>query len=104
MMFPKQKRFESEKYLEFVRSLPCCMKIFHFKCGNVSSRKKSDPHHVKSKKSGGSDLTCIPMCRAHHSEIHSQGIISFQAKHKIDLRDIQIDCLQKFIEEELSND
>lgn len=95
----KPKRYENEEYLEFVRKQRCC--IDDHKCRPVSDKKVSDPHHVKSKKSGGSDLTCVPMCRFHHGDFHNIGIITFQTKYQIDLRDVQIIMLQKFIEEKM---
>jgi hypothetical protein len=95
----KPKRYENEEYLEFIRKQPCCVE--HVGCRPVSSKKRSDPHHVKSKKSGGSDLESVPMCRFIHGDIHNIGVITFQTKYQVDLRDVQIDCLQKFVEEEM---
>jgi hypothetical protein len=90
-MFPKPTRFKCERYLDFIRSLPCC------NCG-----KKSDPHHTKTRGSGGSDLTAIPCCRECHTE-GGYSWVKFQEKHSIDFKEIMIDCLQKFIEKEVCN-
>lgn len=95
----KQKRYVNEEYLEFIRKQPCC--VDNFDCRPVSQEKRSDPHHVKSQKSGGSDLGCVPLCRLHHGFFHSIGILTFQTKYQIDLKDVQIDCLQKFIERKM---
>lgn len=93
MNLQKPKRFESEKYKEFIRKQKCCACNTHI----IGRKPETDPHHVKSKGAGGSDLTCIPLCRKHHTEIHWSAV-KFQVKYNIDLKSIQIECLQKFIE------
>jgi len=42
-----------------------------------------DPHHVKSKKSGGDDIdsNLMPLCRREHQEIHRIGINRFITKY-----------------------
>ena len=59
-MFPKPHRYESKAYLEFVRSMACC----------VCMEQETDAHHVKTVGAGGSDLGVIPLCRLHHQEWH----------------------------------
>jgi len=36
-----------------------------------------DAHHVKTRGAGGSDIieNLMPLCRAHHSEIHAKGLM-----------------------------
>lgn len=72
---PKPKTYRSKKYLAFTRSRPCAI------CGMPDS----DPHHVKDKNSGmgikGSDLSAVPLCRVHHSQIDSVGNKTFQEIH-----------------------
>ena len=85
MNLQKPKRYESEKYKEFIRDLPCCA----CNVNRLHGRAQSDPHHMRSKGAGGSDLTCIPLCRKHHTEIHWSSV-KFQVKYIIDLKDIQI--------------
>lgn len=66
MNLQKQNRWKSQKYIDYVKTLPCVI------CG-----KDSEPHHIKGigNMSGGSlkapDWTCQPMCHIHHIEMHS---------------------------------
>lgn len=93
---PKPKRYENKEYKEFIRNLPCCV----FRCGNTNKKGKVDPHHTKSVGSGGSDLTCVPLCAEHHTEAHWSRI-RFEIKHNVEFVMIQKNCLQKFIEEKM---
>ena len=64
-MLKKVKRFHNRKYLDWVRTLPCCI------CG-----AEAVPHHVKGvgHYSGAGmkadDLLSMPLCHRHHAEIH----------------------------------
>lgn len=65
MKFPKLQRWESVKYLQWVKSQPCCV------CGATSD----DAHHLIGYGQSGMgtkahDLFTIPLCRVHHSELH----------------------------------
>ena len=65
MLKPKLKRWESTKYLQWVKSQPCCV------CGATAD----DAHHIIGYGQGGigtkaHDLFTIPLCRVHHSELH----------------------------------
>lgn len=42
-----------------------------------------DLHHVKSRKSGGSDdsWNLMPLCHKHHVEIHQIGLITFSKRY-----------------------
>ena len=62
---------------EWCRTLPCCV------CGR---KPPSDPHHIVSRGAGGSDRDCVPLCRDCHTEIHTIGRDSFEAKHNVNLR------------------
>jgi hypothetical protein len=97
-MLDKPKRFISEEYLEFIRHQPCC----NPKCDGKGNRK-SDPHHTKSVKSGGSDLTAVPLCRECHSECHNTGIITFQVWKGINFFEIMESLLRKAIEKGIFN-
>jgi len=56
---------KSEKYLKFVRSLPCC-----------HCKKPAEPHHIIGicymgvMGSKASDLHTMPLCRDCHEEVH----------------------------------
>lgn len=65
MKKPKLQRWESEKYLRWVKSQPCCI------CGSIAD----DAHHIIGHGQGGigtkaHDVFTIPLCRIHHSELH----------------------------------
>lgn len=64
--FPKPRRIVDRKLLDEVKKLPCLI------CRRPS---ESDPCHVKSVGSGGSDeiQNCISLCRPHHTEQHKHG-------------------------------
>lgn len=70
----KSKRIIDPKLLERKRKQPC---VICRSCGG------SDPHHVKSKGSGGDDLdtNVISLCRKHHTEIHAIGMNRFSEKY-----------------------
>lgn len=88
---PKIKRYQSEKYLEFIRAQPCLV------CG-----QKSEPHHLLSRGSGGSDLYCINLCRKCHSEIEQIGRNKFCLKYNwandIYFKDEMLRLLMKYIQ------
>lgn len=44
---------------------------------------KADRHHVKTRKSGGSDEehNLMPICRSHHVEVHKTGMRLFANKY-----------------------
>lgn len=73
-MLQKPKRIVDETYKIWIKGHPCLV------CWNPS-----DPHHLKSRGSGGSDYTCIPLCRKHHSELEQIGKKRFETKHMVDL-------------------
>ncbi|MFW5386193.1 DUF968 domain-containing protein [Yersinia sp. 2542 StPb PI] len=66
MLRPKLRRWESRKYLQWVKSQPCCG------CGNGDC----DPHHIIGHGQGGMatkahDLFTFPLCRNCHDELHA---------------------------------
>ena len=73
--FWKPERIESEEYLEWVRNRPCL----------IHQTVPSDPHHLKTVGSGGSDYTAVPFCRACHDTYHRKGLNFFESTHKINL-------------------
>jgi len=65
MRRPKRKRWESQKYTQWVKAQKCAC------CANPAD----DPHHIIGHGQGGMgtkahDLFVIPLCRAHHDELH----------------------------------
>jgi hypothetical protein len=71
----KRKRWENQKYTRWAKHQPCAC------CGNPAD----DPHHVIGYGLGGMgtkahDLFVIPLCRAHHDELHA-GMKAFEEKY-----------------------
>ena len=71
------------RFLEFVRQLPCSVKMCRLSVGRV------DPHHAKldwrpvsegGAGQKGSDYCAIPLCRIHHGEIEDKGDAWFEAR------------------------
>ncbi|WP_145531922.1 DUF968 domain-containing protein [Yersinia kristensenii] len=66
MLRPKLRRWENRRYLQWVKSQPCCG------CGNGDC----DPHHIIGHGQGGMatkahDLFTFPLCRNCHDELHA---------------------------------
>ncbi|WP_243421483.1 DUF968 domain-containing protein [Morganella morganii] len=86
MRIPKLKRWECQKYLQWVKSQPCCV------CG----QQADDPHHIIGHGTGGTgtkthDIFTIPLCRIHHDELHRDPA-AWEAKHGS-----QLELLFKFM-------
>jgi hypothetical protein len=68
LALPEPKRLRNKQHLRFVAKQPCLV------CG----REPSDPHHLRFAQSRGlglkvSDEFTVPLCRAHHRELHRAG-------------------------------
>lgn len=66
MLRPKLRRWENRRYLQWVKSQPCCG------CGNGDC----DSHHIIGHGQGGMatkahDLFTFPLCRNCHDELHA---------------------------------
>lgn len=88
----KPEKYRSEKYLNYIRSLPCCV------CGFY----QAEAHHVGFKGGKGmgtkvDDTRCISLCHVCHMEGHNSGWDSFQTRHNIDIKAIQIIYLEGYI-------
>ncbi|QEW32000.1 DUF968 domain-containing protein [Erwinia billingiae] len=75
MLRPKRRRWTNEKYTRWAKAQPCLC------CGKPAD----DPHHLIGYGQGGTgtkahDLFVIPLCRAHHDELHAD-MRSFEAKY-----------------------
>lgn len=43
-----------------------------------------DPHHVRTRGAGGRDKSnLVPLCRKHHTELHTIGRYTFEDKYKL---------------------
>lgn len=74
---PSHKVFgpQSERCRTMWCSVPDCFK-----------GDRCDPHHTKTGASGGLDKDAAPLCRTHHTECHTIGFRTFDAKYGIDMR------------------
>jgi ERF superfamily len=68
LALPEAKRLRDRQHLRFVAKQPCLV------CG----REPSDPHHLRFAQPRGlaqkvSDEFTVPLCRAHHRELHRAG-------------------------------
>ena len=68
LAIPVARRLRDKTHLRFVAKQPCLV------CG----RQPCDPHHLRIAQSRGlslkvSDEFTVPLCRAHHRELHSAG-------------------------------
>lgn len=75
MLRPKRRRWESDKYTRWVKQQSCM-------CCN---KQADDPHHLIGHGMGGMgtkahDIFVIPLCRAHHDELHAD-TAAFEAKY-----------------------
>lgn len=91
MLRPKRRRWENEKYTRWVKAQQCAC------CSNAAD----DPHHLIGHGQGGMgtkahDLFVIPLCRAHHDELHRDPV-AFEAKYGS-----QIELLFRFIDRALA--
>ncbi|WP_110877016.1 DUF968 domain-containing protein [Franconibacter helveticus] len=75
MLRPKRRRWENPKYTRWVKQQPCAC------CGKPAD----DPHHIIGYGMSGMgtkahDLFVIPLCRAHHNELHAD-TVAFEEKY-----------------------
>ena len=92
-MFPKEKRIIDKKYIEWIKSLNCC----------VTGARDPDPHHVNPQGGGGigtkcSDRRAIPLSHFLHQEIHQIGKITFAEKYDLDYEDLIAQLNKKYDE------
>lgn len=85
------KTFRSKKYLEFVRSLPCCI------CGAMDTVV---PHHTETGgvSMKGSDAMTIPLCYKHHDEHDRTGKRTFYLNHATDVNYELVQTLRAWVE------
>lgn len=91
MLRPKRRRWENPTYTRWVKAQRCAC------CNNPAD----DPHHVIGHGQGGMgtkahDLFVLPLCRAHHDELHRDPV-AFEAKYGS-----QTEMLFRFIDHALA--
>lgn len=62
---------------DLCRRLPCCGCLVD---------GHSEPAHHPSRKAGGDDGDCVPLCPVCHDEQHQHGVVSFQTINEVDLQ------------------
>ncbi|UXE39605.1 DUF968 domain-containing protein [Raoultella ornithinolytica] len=91
MLRPKRRRWIDESWTRWVKSQPCV-------CCN---RQADDPHHLIGHGQGGMgtkahDLFVLPLCRAHHDELHAD-TVAFEQKYGS-----QLELLFRFLDRSLA--
>ena len=80
LTFPEPRRLRDKDHLKFVATQPCLI------CG----RQPTDAHHIRFAQHRAlgrkvSDEFTVPLCRAHHREIHRYGDeAAWWSKHRLD--------------------
>lgn len=92
-MMQKEKTFRSKRYMDFVKTLDCC--VSSAGCGGEIAA-----HHTETGGMGikGSDLSCIPLCGIHHAFYHNSGKITFASYYNINIQDLVEETIQKRID------
>lgn len=82
----REPRQRDEDYLQFVRSLPCCIcndntscEAHHIRLGSIENAKRYVGLAEKS-----SDKWALPLCSHHHHEIHTMSEREFWASYGLD--------------------
>jgi hypothetical protein len=88
---PKRSRREVDPdFLAFVRQQPCAV---------LYCPGHSQAHHLKTKGSGGSDYTAVPLCAVHHTfdpGVHALGLTTFEARYNVDLWAVNAAMLEQY--------
>jgi hypothetical protein len=101
---PRKGRERDEKYLAWIRKLPCLLDhrpAWFGVSGGMAAHLctgKVEAHHVKTRGAGGSDRQAVPICALAHRQFHDWGRATFAKRYIIDLahaaRDLEAAYLQ----------
>lgn len=86
----KKRRTEreiDEAFLDFVRDQKCCV---------PGCDRYGEAHHLRTRAAGGSDYTCVPLCRQHHGEVHFVGVTKFQETNQVDLWEVNSELIARW--------
>jgi hypothetical protein len=82
----RDPRQRDEKYLDYIRSLPCCLcgndvgvEAAHLRVGSINDDKRDTGMGEKS-----SDRWALPLCARHHRLQHSMNEREFWASYGLD--------------------
>ncbi|MBI5643316.1 MAG: DUF968 domain-containing protein [Deltaproteobacteria bacterium] len=93
MSLCKPKTYRSDKFLRFVRTLPCCV------CGSP----ETVAHHTERGMYGGgigikgSDLSGVPLCGYHHQALHTIGVNTFLEKYSVSIVEVNRNALMEYV-------
>ena len=79
LALPKKKRVTNRAYVKWIKTLPCL--VLNSSVSATPCILPIDPHHVTPRSLGGSDYTCVPLCRRHHDEANNRA--EFEAKYPV---------------------
>lgn len=71
-----ERAFGGEARLAWMHAHPCCV------CG----ARPVHVHHVVTRGAGGTASDTVPLCVAHHDEVHRAGVRTFEARYGCNLR------------------
>ena len=68
-----------KEFIKYVKMMPCLV------CG----KDEVDAHHLQAigmgnnrKNKTDKDFSCVPLCRIHHTEYHSLGLVDMEKKYR----------------------
>lgn len=98
-MFPKPHQARSKAYLRFIREQGCVI------CKRAAEAAHIGPHSLGSKTD---DMRCVSLCHRHHvaghDSLHHLGTVKFEEIHNVDLKELQIRFLIRYLVEVLHLD
>lgn len=94
--FHIHKPVRSKAYKEWIKTQPCIVP----QCKNTDI----DPGHIGTGGMGTKvdDFRCLPKCRRHHEDYHRLGPGPFARLKGVDLKELLIQHLIRYITEELT--
>jgi hypothetical protein len=91
LAFPKPVTLTDDDYKRFIRREACCV------CGSASQHHHVVPEGWGKMGAKVSDYRGAPVCPRCHSTFHRIGRKRFEAEFHIDLAEVQIQCLEKYL-------
>lgn len=76
----REKQFGDDHFITWLHRLQCSVP--------GCDARDVEQAHAKSRAAGGDWTDSLPLCREHHREQHDIGLLTFEAKYGIDLRDL----------------
>ncbi len=89
----KKKRTNREIDLEFLKF------VRRHACAVTGCVNQTQAHHLKTRASGGSDYTAVPLCGVHHTYdygVHPLGLTRFEQLYELDLWSINKQLLERY--------